>query len=487
VARESDLEADLETPLPAAVPSRSPTAVFCYGSYRHRHEPVIRVDLLIDGRIQPPAAQGIGRPDLDGERSGFWAIVQIEARPGPATIPLALRAQLGNGGTETAELGEIELGPPGPDSDRPPASEDVPIAICMATFDPDPDLLHGQLDSLRGQSEENWICLISDDCSRPECYSELERAVAGESRFILSRSEERLGFYRNFERALRMVPREAELVGLCDQDDRWHPEKLATLSAAIGDAELVYSDARLVDPAGRVLAETMWRGRRNNHEDLASLLIVNTITGAASLFRRRVLERALPFPETPGWQFHDHWLGLVALASGRIAYVGRPLYDYTQHRGAVLRGLIAEPEPDPGAHRRRPRPPTRERARMTLERWRARYFYGYVPIRLRAEVLRRRCDRDLAGEKRRALGRVISAEDAPSGFAWLLARWLRPLFGRSETSGAEGLIASGILWSRLVRICARTGGARRNACSGSMPGFNPSSLETRRWRRRARR
>ena len=120
-------------------------------------------------------------------------------------------------------------------------------------------------------------------------------------------------------------------MALCDQDDRWYPEKLEVLRGALGGAQLVYSDQRLVDRSGRVLRETLWKGRRNNHTNLASLLVANTITGAATLFRRELAELALPFPEAPGWQFHDHWLGLVALASGEVAYVDRPLYDYVQH------------------------------------------------------------------------------------------------------------------------------------------------------------
>ena len=41
----------------------------------------------------------------------------------------------------------------------------------------------------------------------------------GCSRFVVSRSPRRLGFYRNFERALRLAPPGAPLIALCDQDD----------------------------------------------------------------------------------------------------------------------------------------------------------------------------------------------------------------------------------------------------------------------------
>ena len=54
-----------------------------------------------------------------------------------------------------------------------------------------------------------------------------------------------------------MVPADAALVALCDQDDRWYPDKLATLRAELGGAKLIYSDQRLVDTEGEVLAETL--------------------------------------------------------------------------------------------------------------------------------------------------------------------------------------------------------------------------------------
>ena len=76
----------------------------------------------------------------------------------------------------------------------------------------------------------------------------------------------------------------AGLVALADQDDRWYPEKLATLVAARGEGRLVYSDMRVVDERDRVVSETFWAGRRNNFTNLGSLLLSNTVTGAASLF-----------------------------------------------------------------------------------------------------------------------------------------------------------------------------------------------------------
>ena len=206
----------------------------------------------------------------------------------------------------------------------------------MTTHEPPLELLARQLDSIREQTHRNWVCVISDDCSSPERFAAIEAAVADEPRFVLSRSAGRLGFYRNFERALSLAPAGAEYVALADQDDAWHPDKLATLLAEIGDARLIYSDARVIDRDGRVIAETYWGRRSNNHSSLLSLLVANSVTGAASLFPAALLEDALPFPPAQFAHFHDHWLALVALSLGDIAFVDRPLYDYVQHGDAAL-------------------------------------------------------------------------------------------------------------------------------------------------------
>ncbi|GAB0119441.1 hypothetical protein Acid7E03_35130 [Acidisoma sp. 7E03] len=117
----------------------------------------------------------------------------------------------------------------------------------------------------------------------------------------------------------------------------WHADKLTSLLGAFDDqTKLVYSDARLVDADGHVRSDTFWVGRRNNYTDLATLMVANTVTGAASMIRTALLPDILPFPEPVGPIFHDHWIGLMALYTGRIGYVERSLYDYVQHAEGVI-------------------------------------------------------------------------------------------------------------------------------------------------------
>ena len=444
-------------PLPASLPVGRGTAVLCLGACFHRREPLRAVELLVDGKAHEPTAWRMPRLDLfhalprelsRSYRGGFWATVPIEARARPGSISIQIAAQLDSGARVVAPLARIDVVDAG---DRPAAARRAGlIAVCMATFDPDVALFRAQVESLRAQTYTNWVCVISDDCSAPERFAQICDVVAGDPRFEVTRSERRLGYYRNFERALGLLPPDAELVALADHDDRWYPDKLEVLRGALGRAQLVYSDQRLVDRHGQVLRDTLWEGRRNNHTNLASLLVANSVSGAATLFRRELAELALPFPEAPGWQFHDHWLGLVALASGDVAYVERPLYDYVQHGGAVVGQAAADD-------------PAREGGSGRTRGWRAAYFYGYLPRALLAEALLARCPGTMSRSKRRALQRFLSADRTALGLAWLFVRPLRRLAGRGETLGTESELARGILWRHLVRLRA----GRRESPDGS--------------------
>lgn len=207
----------------------------------------------------------------------------------------------------------------------------------MATYNPEPRLFRRQIESIVNQSHRNWVCVISDDASSPAAQQEMNSVIQPDPRFQFYPSPERAGFYHNFERALTLAPETSQFIALCDQDDYWYPEKLATLLAHFNDQTmLVYSDMRIVDGENNQIAPSFWTHKRNNYTDFGSLLLANTVTGAASLFRRELLKVALPFPARAGLLAHDHWIACVAMANGNLAYVNRPLYDYVQHSSNII-------------------------------------------------------------------------------------------------------------------------------------------------------
>jgi glycosyltransferase involved in cell wall biosynthesis len=453
---------DIEPPSRIAVGRGS---AFVLGGYcYHQGAPTRSLAVQVDGRRQAVKRFRMPRQDvferLDEDdparpfafRSGFVAMPTLEAREEAEQAEVSLVLTLPRDEEIVVPVARMRLEPR---LDRPAEAAGTrfrrpagaPIAICMATYNPPPELLERQLDSIRAQTHANWICLISDDCSEPAPYERLRRATEADERFVLSRSERRLGFYGNFERALSMAPAEAEFVALCDQDDLWNPAKLERLLARIGPGvQLAYSDARVVDPDGAVIHPSYWTERRNNHTNFGSLLIANSVTGAASLFRRQLLDDALPFPPRLGMPFHDHWLAVVALAEGNVAYIDAPLYDYVQHEGVVIGHSTAN---------RRPKPVRQhllERLRNPGDGSRVAYYYNWYQQLLFAEVLRVRCWDRIDASKRRVIRRLLSADSGVVGIGWLLGRRVRKLWGRNETLDRELLYAYALLRRRAVAL-----------------------------------
>ncbi len=456
------MELRLDSPLPTALSIGAGTALFVAGVCFDPGGAITELHFVLDGEEQPVAAQGMPRLDElrahdapTSYRSGFWGIVRITPRPSGHTLDLRLRARTADGREQTEPVARIEVVPlPDPVPAPAPAAE---IAICMATYDPPPELLRRQIESIRAQTHTDWVCVISDDASRPDRFATLQETIEGDPRFVLSRSRQRLGFYRNFERALAMAPASAQFVALSDQDDRWYPDKLSTLRGAIGDRQLVYSDARIIARDGEEIASSYWSRRRNNHSDLDKLLVANAVTGAASLFRRELLDRALPFPPAQFAHYHDHWLALTALVTGGINYVDRPLYDYVQHGNAALGHAAATRVFTLRERARKLRTDQRERVRF----YRATYFRDVERLMVFATVLQMRCADRASREQRRTLERFLSLERSWPALARLGVRAARELTGRPETLGAEWTLLRALVWRRALSVSARERPTRR--------------------------
>jgi hypothetical protein len=214
-------------------------------------------------------------------------------------------------------------------------------AIALAAYKPDDVLFGRQLRSIQAQTLEDWTCVISADGGWEEVQDAVRRAVGDDDRFVVPGHDNRVGFYLNFERALRAVHHSAAWIALSDQDDVWYPQKLARLVPLLATDMMVSAQARVVEePSGRIIAESTSRA---GIADPLDLVTMNRFSGAMSVFRREVLDLALPFPlmATPV-EVHDHWIAVCASVLGSTDVVDEVLQDYVQHQGNVL-GEVSAP------------------------------------------------------------------------------------------------------------------------------------------------
>lgn len=424
--------------------------------------------LLIRGSIAPSLARRFSGfvVELDGERQtfgpwgqirfdlpdrfgrtprGVFLPVRLEGARAGTTMHLRLVAQH-RGGSTTLVDRRIELVA----RRAPPIAIDTPIAICLATYNPDPPLLARQLESIRAQTRRDFTCIIHDDGSRLDRWAAIEELARADERFRIFRAERNRGFYRNFEAALALVPPTTPYVALSDQDDVWYPDKLAACIERL-DAnprtQLVYSDMRIVRGDGHVVASTYWNRRRNNFRNFDTLLFANTVTGAASMFRGALLDAALPFPPEQGPTFHDHWLACAAFVAGGLDYIDRPLYDYTQHGSNVIGHSSFGPLSVAGAVARHVRDTVEmivKPPKVISNTWQALgfYYYGYLRMHLMTETLALRFP-EASDEIKRTLS--LFDNRLPRAAELIFARHYDVSRRGDTTDGVEFLLGMGLL------------------------------------------
>jgi glycosyltransferase involved in cell wall biosynthesis len=215
------------------------------------------------------------------------------------------------------------------------------LSIVMCTYNGSA-FLPQQLDSLLAQTRLPDEIVIGDDASvdaTPAMLADFaERAREQGVAVRLRVNSHNRGYVENFSEGLREAG--GDILFLCDQDDLWQPEKLATMAARFESDPtllLLHSDARLVDGHGQSLNCSLLTAlamtddeRQSIHAGHAFDVVLRRsfVTGATAAIRRTLVDMALPVGA--GW-VHDEWLAAVAAGIGRIDFIDEPLIDYRQH------------------------------------------------------------------------------------------------------------------------------------------------------------
>lgn len=204
-----------------------------------------------------------------------------------------------------------------------------------------------QVESILHQTSPVAEIVVHDDASDDDTVALVERTWAthrerSEGQAVpelrVTRNAHRLGVARNFEAAL--VACRGDLIALCDQDDRWNPDRLAVLVphfVAHPATMLVHGNAILVNASGTPEGGTLFDALAITPSELrlieegrgwVPLLGRNLVTGATAVLRRNLRDASLPLP--PHW-LHDEWLGMVAALLGGLHVERTPLLAYRQH------------------------------------------------------------------------------------------------------------------------------------------------------------
>lgn len=240
------------------------------------------------------------------------------------------------------------------------------IEILLATYN-GARFLREQIDSLFDQDYDNLAILARDDGSTDHTVQILqEYAARVPDRFkLVEAARMNGGIVNNFVSLMNAST--AGYVCFCDQDDVWLPDKVTKSKAIMDRLELkwgtkipllVFTDLRVVDENLNTVHASFWQRMNIDPEwarHLPRLLVSPAVTGCTVLANRALVDLALTMPREV--LLHDLWLGLLASAMGKAAYLKEQTVLYRQHgRNAI--GAGSDPVP--------PRRPLLDRLRQSL-------------------------------------------------------------------------------------------------------------------------
>jgi glycosyltransferase involved in cell wall biosynthesis len=201
------------------------------------------------------------------------------------------------------------------------------VSIVMGTYN-GKEYLKQQMHSLLAQTYSSLEFIINDDLSTDGTYEILKDYAAKDSRIKLLQNHRNVGYNLNFEQAMKRA--EGEYIAIADQDDIWEEEKIQHLMGAWHDEELalLHSPSALFKTGSEIDWKSVSSRVPFRGTDVRKFFIYNHISGHNMLFRRSLLEQALPFP---GGMYYDWWLAAVACCNGGIGYVDKVLAYHRLH------------------------------------------------------------------------------------------------------------------------------------------------------------
>lgn len=185
--------------------------------------------------------------------------------------------------------------------------------------------IQAQLDSILSQLNLNDEVVISDDSSNDDTI-EIIRSIR-DSRIKLLEGNTFRDPIKNFQNCLMQAS--GKYIFLSDQDDVWMQGKYEKMTQLLSEYDLVISDSIIVDDKLNEIEPSFFKFFGSG-KGVMKNITRSAYYGSCMAFTRKLLQAALPFPETKEIG-HDLWIGLVGELTGRVYFYDEPLLLYRRH------------------------------------------------------------------------------------------------------------------------------------------------------------
>lgn len=206
------------------------------------------------------------------------------------------------------------------------------ISVCIATFNGE-KYIREQIRSIASQISLSDEIIVSDDGSTDKTMSIIKNLNMPNIR-IFQHSKDH-GYTANFENAI--THSKGDIIFLSDQDDIWLPNKVKVCVEQLKESDMVISDAKVVDEKLKVISNSFF-SLRNTHHGWLNNIIKFGYLGCCMAFKRKILEKASPFPKSRRMCTHDNWLTLIGLSFYHVKIIEMPLILYRRHNQTTSNG-----------------------------------------------------------------------------------------------------------------------------------------------------
>lgn len=213
----------------------------------------------------------------------------------------------------------------------------------MATYNGD-IYLKEQLTSILSQLSNQDELIVSDDgsndCSLKIIYSFNDNRIKV---FQHKKSKQRYNIdyvTHNYEFALKQCS--GQYIFLADQDDVWLPGKVNRMLAELNLVDMVLSNCSVADSSLNIIYPSYFEVVQSQ-KGIIHNIIKNSYLGCCMAFKRKILNKVLPFP--PTGVGHDLWIGLISSLYYKVSLIKEPLILYRKHDNNVTPSAMKSTNP----------------------------------------------------------------------------------------------------------------------------------------------
>lgn len=204
-----------------------------------------------------------------------------------------------------------------------------------------------QVASILSQMDAEDELIISDDSSSDDTIEILQsfndaRIKIYRHKHNAAITSHNKNFYwasDNFQNALRHA--NGDIIFLCDQDDIWHPDKIAVCRSALERVDFIKHNYARIDTGGNIIKRHVY-----NADAYKSLSLIKSIwrlpfRGCCMAFKKKIIEKSLPFPDR--CLQHDSWIGMNGILSrnNKFEFIDEDLIFHRVHDSNV--SILASP------------------------------------------------------------------------------------------------------------------------------------------------